>query len=92
MSKLVKNGYASIKGENIAVTELDIMGGTVFDRRYAIGIFYTEILPNYTVIDCYDYKYQCQKCKKVFDEVREQGGKKEDKDYCISCRSWVKVH
>ena len=92
MATLVKDGYVSIKGKNITVRELYITGGTVIDGKWSVGISYTEILPNYTVIDCYDYKYQCKECERVFDEVRKRGEKKESEDYCISCRSWVKTH
>ena len=79
-----------IKVENIRTRELDIAGGTVaeINKSIEVGILYQEVLPNYTVIDCYDYKYQCEECDIVTDKIRNQGEEKEL--FCRKCLWMVK--
>ena len=81
-----------IKIENIRTRELDIAGGSVaeINKSIVVGIGYEEVLPNYTVIDCYDYKYQCPVCAVPTDEIRGQGEEKEKELFCMKCFRLVK--
>lgn len=105
MSDMVQNGYVSsrnerndiygeepIKIENIRTRELDIAGGSVaeINKSMVVSIGYEEVLPNYTVIDCYDYKYQCQVCGVPTDEIRGQRQEKEKELFCRKCLAVVK--
>ena len=82
-------GEEPIKIENIITRELNIAGGIVAEvnKSIVVGIGYQEVLPNYTIIDCYDYRYQCQECDVVTDEIRGQG--EEEKElFCKECL-WI---
>ena len=81
-----------IKIENIRTRELNIAGGIVaeINKSMVIGIGYEQVLPNYIVIDCYDYKYQCQICDVPTDEIRGQGEEKEKELFCMKCLAIVK--
>lgn len=82
----------AIKIENIRTRELHIAGGTVaeINKRIVVGIGYEQVLPNYTVIDCYDYKYQCRICDFPTDEIRGQGQETEKELFCRNCLDFVK--
>ena len=79
-----------IKIENLRTRELSIAGGAVADinRRIVVGISYNQVLPNYNVIECYDYKYQCEECDAVTDEIRGQGKEREKELFCRRCL-WI---
>ena len=83
-------GEESIKVENIITRELNIAGGLVAEvnKGIVVGIGYQEVLPNYTIIDCYDYRYQCQECDVVTDEIRGQGEEREKELFCRGCL-WI---
>ena len=91
-SRFANDIYKSerIKIENIRTRELNRAGGLVaeIDKGMVVGIRYEEVLTNYTVIDCYDYRYQCQKCDVVTDEIRGQGEEREKELFCRGCL-WI---
>ncbi len=93
-NKFTKGFYKEvpIKAENVVTRELNIAAGTVAEtnKGVIIGIAYNEVLPNYTVIDCYDYKYQCKACDFVTDQIRGKGQEKEKESFCISCFKFSK--
>ena len=77
----------SIDVENLRVRELNIAGGVIaeIDRGMVVGIHYESILPKYTLVDCYDYKYQCKECEAVLDEIRSRGEEKVKTLFCPGC-------
>jgi len=81
-----------IKIENIRTRELHIAGGSVaeINRGVKVAIGYEQVLPNYAIIDCYDYKYQCLTCDRPTDEIRGQGQETEKELFCIECLDIVK--
>ena len=90
--RFANNVYESepIKIENIRTRELNIAGGLVaeINSRMVVHVGYQEVLPNYTVVDCYGYKYQCEECDFVTDEVRGKGKEKEKELFCRACL-WI---
>lgn len=101
MSKVVKDGYISwynnshlvkppynqekLKPENVIVRYLRQAGAQIRIKGNGIAVKYSEILPDYT-IDCYDWRYQCNHCGFVLEEIRKKGQAGVNKLYCISCR------
>ena len=104
MSKVVKDRYIShynnslakppynqeeLKPENVIVRYLHQGGCGIarLNNRDIVGVGYSEILPDYT-IDCYDWHYQCNYCKGVFDEIRGKGQERVNRLYCVSCHKY----
>ena len=100
MSKVVIDGYVSwhngylakspynepeLKPQNVIVRYLHQTGAQIRIKRDSIGVVYSQILPDYT-IDCYDWRYQCNHCGFVLNEIRRKGQAGVNRLYCVSCR------
>ena len=104
MSRIVKDAYISwhnsylakppyneeeLKPENVIVRYLHQVVAGIARRNKGdiVGIRYSDILPDYT-INCYDWRYQCNYCKGVFDEIRGKGQERVNRLYCVSCHKY----
>lgn len=104
MSRIVRDAYISwynnylakppyneekLNPQNVTIRYLHQPSYVIYKAGYVEHVDYGKILPDYT-IECYDWRYMCNHCGFVLNEIRRKGQAGVNKLYCISCRNHSK--